>query len=114
MLTTRSEANNPLINRQGWAAQHLQSALQPISNSAMHKWQRELAKHQIEIIDSLTFPNAAQYDYVASSSTVGAYGRFTLTLEKLRIKLDRKLAYWKTRLTRQPRQTGKHIGAAPK
>ncbi|MGD1948929.1 MAG: sulfotransferase [Leptolyngbyaceae cyanobacterium] len=114
MLTTRSEANNPLINRQGWAVQHLQSALQPISNNAIYKWQRELAAHQIEIIDSLTFPNATKYNYVANSSTVGVHGRFTLTLEKLRIKLDRKLAYWRTRLTQQPRQTGKHIGAAPK
>ena len=114
MLTTRSEAHNPLINRQGWAVQHLQSALKPLSNDAIDKWQRQLAKHQIEIIDSLTFPDAASYDYIANASTIGAYGRFIFALEKLRVKLDRKLAYWKTQFTQRPSQTGKHIGAEPK
>ncbi|MFG6096142.1 sulfotransferase [Leptothoe sp. ISB3NOV94-8A] len=113
MLTARSEVNHPLINRQGWAVQHLQSVLEPISTNAIHKWQRELANHQIEIIDVLTFPNAANYGYLASASTFEAYARFILTLEKLRVKLDRKLVYWRTKVAQQPIQTGKYIGAAP-
>ena len=114
MLSARSEANSPLINRQGWAVEHLQSALKPLSNEAIDKWKRELSQHQIEIIDALTFPRAANYGYVANTSKVGVWGRFILNLEKFRVKLDRKLAHWQTQLTQQPRQTGKHIGAAPK
>ncbi|WP_322744996.1 sulfotransferase family protein [Leptolyngbya ectocarpi] len=115
MLTTRSAANTPLINRQGWAVQHLQSALQPISANAISKWQRNLANHQIEIIEALTFPDAAKYGYCANTShPISPYASFRLNLEKLRVKLDRKLAHWQTRLTQQPRQTGQYIGAGPK
>ena len=113
MLTARSETHTPLINRQGWAVQHLQSALQPVSASAINKWRQALASHQIEIIDSLTFPAAANYGYTAETSTPGNYARFALILEKLQVKLDRKLSYWQTKWMKRPKQSGKHIGAAP-
>lgn len=115
MLTKRSETHTPLINRQGWAAQHLRSALQPISANTISKWHHDLAQYQIEIIDSLTFPDAANYGYISNVVLpISTYARFSLKLEKLRVKLERKLAYWQTKLMRQPRQTGKYIGAAPK
>lgn len=115
MLTTRSAAHTPLINRQGWAVQHLQAALTPPSAKAISKWQQDLANHQIEIIDSLTFPHAAGYDYISSTSLpLSSYAQFALKLEKLRVRLDRKLTHWQTQFTKQPRHTGKHIGAAPK
>lgn len=113
MLTARSETHTPLINRQGWAVQHLQSALQPISTNAINKWHHDLASYQIEIIESLTFPAAANYDYTAHTSTLGPYARFTFNLEKLRVKLDRKFSYWQTKWMKRPKQSGKHIGAAP-
>ena len=115
MIRARSKTHTPMINRQGWAAQHLNSALQPLSVGAIHKWQHTLANHQIEIIDSLTYPQAADYGYVPRApSPMGTYARGSLALEKLRVKLDRKLAHWQTNLTRQPRKTGTHIGAGPK
>ena len=115
ILQIRSAFQTPIINRQGWAVQHLNSALQPISANAIDKWQQDLAKHEIEIIESRTFPYAADYGYVSdSSSTMGAYARLSLSLEQLRVKLDRKLTYWQTKLTKQPKKTGQHIGATPK
>ncbi len=113
MLTARSEAHTPLINRQGWALQHLQSALQPISANAINKWHHDLTKHQIEIIDLLTFPHAANYGYMANTSTLGTHARLTLTIERLRVKLDRKLTHWRTKLLKRSKQTAKYIGADP-
>ncbi|WP_161634957.1 sulfotransferase family protein [Leptolyngbya sp. Heron Island J] len=113
MLIARSETHTPLINRQGWAVQHLESALQPISAHALNKWHHELASHQIEMIDSLTFPAAAKYGYTTHTSNPGPYARFNLNLEKLQVKIDRKLSYWQTKWMKRPKQSGKHIGAAP-
>ncbi|MEO0869364.1 MAG: sulfotransferase [Cyanobacteria bacterium J06642_11] len=113
MLTLRSEGHTPIVNRQGWAAQHLHSVLKPISAKAINKWQRDLWQPQIEIIDALTFPAAATYGYLADTS-MGLHAHIILSLEKFRVKLDRKLSYWQTQLTRSPQSTGKHIGAAPK
>ena len=113
MLTARSETHTPVINRQGWAVQHLQSALQPISPSAINKWHQALANHQIEIIESLTFPAAADYGYIAHTSTPGTYARLALILEKLQAKFDRKFSYWQTKWMKRPKQSEKHIGAVP-
>lgn len=109
MLTARNEDQNLLTNRQGWAVKHLKTALQPVSAKSITKWQQELAHHQIEIVDALTFPQAANYGYISTTShPMSLRARLGLALDKLRVKLDRKLARWQKR-----RPSGEHIGAAP-
>jgi hypothetical protein len=52
----RSEESSPIINREGWARDHLQAALKPISTDNIEKWRTDLAPDHIAAIEYIARP----------------------------------------------------------
>lgn len=62
----RSEASSPIINREGWARDHLQAALKPISTDNIEKWRSDLAPDDIAAIEYVTRQEMQLFGYQAS------------------------------------------------
>ena len=63
MVSNRSESNSPIINRKGWAKAHLEAALQPVTLTAIRKWQSALSPKQIAMVECITQHKMIKYGY---------------------------------------------------
>ena len=63
MLSNRSEITSPIINRRGWAKIHLQTALQPVTQTAVRKWRSSLSPKQIAMVEYITQDKMRRYGY---------------------------------------------------
>lgn len=112
LLTQRSEQTISLVNREGWALEHLNQTLQPLETSAIDSWKQRLWPDHVAIVNNLTNKLQQRYGYTDSPHpplplrSVGL-----LALAKLRWKLERKLMVWRTRLLGPSSRRAQEIGA---
>ena len=62
----RSEESSPIINREGWARDHLQAALKPISTDNIEKWRSDLSPDDIAAIEYVTRREMRLFGYQPS------------------------------------------------
>lgn len=66
-----SEATSPIVNRSGWAQEHLSSALSPVTSGHARKWETQLAPNDVAVIETLTDRGMRRYGYDRTRPDVG-------------------------------------------
>ncbi|MBT9312509.1 sulfotransferase family protein [Leptothoe kymatousa] len=112
LVNQRSTADMPLVNRQGWALDHLNQSLQPMDAIAVDRWKQQLSPSYVAIVNSLTHGVQQRYGYAQGDcSPLSLVSKLLLQSEKLRWKVDRKLLVWRTRWFGVSPRRGREIGA---
>ncbi len=62
-MLLRSGESNLTINRTGWAMDHFQKALQPVTSKNVDKWRMELDRNEIAVVETLTHSGMETFGY---------------------------------------------------
>ena len=63
MITQRSKETSPINNRTGWALQHCEQVIKPISQSSLDSWRFSLSSVQIREIEKITLEKMLENGY---------------------------------------------------
>ncbi|NEQ55214.1 MAG: sulfotransferase, partial [Leptolyngbya sp. SIO3F4] len=115
LLTQRSIQSMPIVNRKGWAFEHLNQALQPVKTTAIDRWKQQLWPSHVAIVNSLTNRLQQRYGYAENVTTsLPIQAKVLLRLARFRWKLDRKLMVWRTKVLGPSSRRAQDIGAVAK
>lgn len=64
MIHGRSKESSPVMNREGWARNHLDRAIEkPVLTESVDKWRQELSPFQVAAIEHVLWPEMAEFGY---------------------------------------------------
>ncbi len=114
MLSQRSQQQDANPYQRGWAKTHFQKAIQPIDSKAIEKWQVQLSRTQVAIVENITREIMVRYGYKPVTTELSPLQKRYLGITQTMERAEGKLQKLRSRLFGGPSFAAKWVGATPK
>lgn len=73
MLHDRSTESSPIVNREGWAREHLERALEPVTDDRVERWRTALSPGQVARVEHVVRDRMAEWGYEPLTPEMGPF-----------------------------------------